>query len=545
MLKGVKLRVNNDITLYYLHHHPLNFAVTALACGTGSPKLSAASGMAKTPYLTKMVKYECPRCGYFTTSNQKYTRHIDRASPCSDALGVLHAELTQLNAVVAHLMDTINESSRLVAALEVAVPAPAPAEAPVPNRISHVPALVGATPPIKGFKFIDLFCGIGGFHQAMTALGGTCVLACDIDEKCREVYYNNYGINPEPDVTKLDTAKMPDFDVLCGGFPCQAFSHSGKQLGFQDTRGTLFRDVARILKDKQPAYFLLENVKNLKGHDNGHTWNVIYNALTEVGYLTYDTPIVMSPHHLGVPQHRERVLILGVRKDLLGTGILPPIPAVKPPKTHISSVLDSDESDKADCRLSAADIAVLEKWEELVQHFKATGTKLPTFPMWSDVWDSTESVADEPEWKQKFVRQNREFYTSNKDWLAPWLVGARALESFKGARRKFEWQCGAFGAEDSLWNLLFQFRPSGIRVKRANYSPALVAMAQIVYVGQKRRKLSPREVARLQSFPDSFCLPASSSVAYKQFGNAVNVEVIKWAARHLFSMGTAAYGTGR
>ncbi len=116
----------------------------------------------------------------------------------------------------------------------------------------------------KPFKFIDLFCGIGGFHQAMTSLGGTCVLACDIDPKCRDVYEKNYGLTPLPDVTKLDTYTIPDFDVLCGGFPCQAFSHSGKQLGFEDTRGTLFRDVVRILKHKQPKHFILENVKNLK-----------------------------------------------------------------------------------------------------------------------------------------------------------------------------------------------------------------------------------------------------------------------------------------
>lgn len=492
----------------------------------------------KMSQLTKMVKYECARCGYATTSHQKYERHIaDRATPCNDKYGALRQEFQNLQNAIYLLSETVGESTRLLKEFE------ASRAVGSPDRISH--DTVATPQKTTGFKFIDLFCGIGGFHQAMANLGGTCVLACDIDEKCREVYFQNYGLKPEPDVTKLDTSKMPDFDVLCGGFPCQAFSHSGKQLGFQDTRGTLFRDVARILKDKQPKYFLLENVKNLKGHDEGHTWNVIYNALTEVGYVTYDTPIVMSPHHLGVPQHRERVLILGVRKDLLGAGGLPAIPAVAPPKNiHISSVLDKTEDGKEAYRLSASDIAVLEKWETFVQHFKSAGIKLPTFPLWSDSWDSTESFATVPEWKQKFIRQNREFYTSYKDWLAPWLRDARALDAFKGARRKFEWQCGAFQGTDSLWNLLFQFRPSGIRVKRANYSPALVAMAQIVYVGEKRRKLSPREVARLQSFPDTFQLPASSATAYKQFGNAVNVEVIQWAARHLFTMGTVSYGRG-
>jgi DNA (cytosine-5)-methyltransferase 1 len=232
-----------------------------------------------------------------------------------------------------------------------------------------------------------------------------------------------------------------------------------------------------------------------------------------------------------VPQHRERVLILGVRKDLAPSS-LPAFPTIVPQPVHISKILEP-AAVGSEFSLSMSDVAILDKWETFVQHFKALNVKLPTFPLWSDEWDSSTPYTTDPEWKQKFIRQNREFYEAHKAFLAPWLADARALEAFKGAKRKFEWQCGTFQADDSLWTLLFQFRPSGIRVKRANYSPALVAMAQIVYVGEKRRKLTPREVARLQSFPETFQLPASTSVAYKQFGNAVNVEVIKWAAKHL------------
>jgi DNA (cytosine-5)-methyltransferase 1 len=328
---------------------------------------------------------------------------------------------------------------------------------------------------------------------------------------------------------------MPDFDILCGGFPCQAFSHSGKQLGFNDTRGTLFRDVARILKDKQPKYFILENVKNLKGHDGGKTWNVIYNALTEVGYVTYDTPIVVSPHMLGIPQHRERVIILGIRKDI-APAELPKVPTLKAQTDlNISSILETTNVDDK-YNLNNSDKDVLNKWEEVVQHFKSENIKLPTFPIWSDYWDSTLSYKDEPEWKQKFIKQNQEFYKTNKNFLEDWLLSARKLDGFIGAKRKLEWQCGAFKTNDSIFTSLFQFRPSGIRVKRATYSPALVAMAQIAYVGEKKRKLTPREVARLQSFPDTFQIPSSNSMAYKQFGNAVNVDVIKWAAKLLFSI---------
>jgi DNA (cytosine-5)-methyltransferase 1 len=390
--------------------------------------------------------------------------------------------------------------------------------------------------PEEPLKFIDLFCGVGGFHQALASLGCKCVLACDIDEKCRDVYFKNYGIQPHTDVTQLDTATMPDFDILCGGFPCQAFSHAGKQGGFEDTRGTLFRDVARILKDKQPRYFLLENVKNLVGHDEGRTWATIYASLTEVGYTTYKDPVVLSPHQIGVPQHRERVLIVGIRTDLLQGRSLPAFPTHPPSACSLHTILLEDDQVPPETRLNESDISVLNVWETFIQHFKSVGIKLPSFPLWSDDWDSDYDLKDLPGWKAKFVKQNRDFFTTHHGFLHPWLTNARTVSAFKGAKRKLEWQCGIFEHADSLWTLLFQFRPSGIRVKRATYSPALVALAQIVYVGEKKRKLSPREVARLQSFPDSFQLPTSPSVAYKQFGNSVNVDVIRFAAKHMLSI---------
>jgi DNA (cytosine-5)-methyltransferase 1 len=238
---------------------------------------------------------------------------------------------------------------------------------------------------------------------------------------------------------------------------------------------------------------------------------------------------------LGIPQHRERVLILGIRKDLAPTE-LPKVPTLKANKNlTLSSILEtSDVGDKFN--LTDSDREVVNKWEEVVQHFKSNNVKLPTFPLWSNYWDSDIPYDDEPGWKQKFIKQNQEFYTAYKEFLEPWLNSARMLDGFTGAKRKFEWQRGAFQPNDSIFNSLFQFRPSGIRVKKANYSPALVAMAQIVYVGEKKRKLTPREVARLQSFPDTFQIPSSNSIAYKQFGNAVNVDVIKWAATLLFSI---------
>lgn len=399
-------------------------------------------------------------------------------------------------------------------------------------------ALLPAAPTPTGFTFIDLFCGIGGFHQALKSLGGRCVLACDIDAQCRAVYESNYGIRPHDDILTLRDDAIPDFDVLCGGFPCQAFSHAGKQGGFTDTRGTLFHEIVRILRAKQPRAFLLENVKNLLSHDSGHTWATIRAALVDAGYTLPDTPSVISPHHLGVPQHRERVLILGIRRDLAETltPLPPPVSAATPCSIDTILLDDTDPATRVDgLALRADDTAVLDVWEDCLQQCKRAGVRMPSFPLWTDDWDSVYDLAGLPDWKARFIRQNRAWYEANRPMLAPWLVRARACRAFAGAKRKFEWQCGDMQETDSLWTLLFQFRPSGIRVKRTTYSPALVAMAQIVYVGKKRRKLCPREVARLQSFPDTFVLPTSASAAYKQFGNSVNVEVIRYAARHLLA----------
>ena len=137
------------------------------------------------------------------------------------------------------------------------------------------------------FKFIDLFAGIGGFHQAMASLGGECVLASEIDKPAIEVYRKNYGIDSGVNVRDVDADAIPDFDVLCAGFPCQAFSKAGARLGLKDkTRGTLFFEIIRILEAKKPKWFILENVRHLVAHDQGRTWRIIQESIRSLGYRT-------------------------------------------------------------------------------------------------------------------------------------------------------------------------------------------------------------------------------------------------------------------
>ena len=382
------------------------------------------------------------------------------------------------------------------------------------------------------FKFIDLFAGIGGFHQAMENLGGECVLASEIDKYAIETYLENYDIDSNHDVTKIKDDEVPEYDVLCGGFPCQAFSKAGNQLGFADqTKGTLFFQVARLLNAAHPKFFILENVRNLVSHDNGNTWKVIRKTLLDLGYILTDDPIIMSPHQLGIPQLRERVYILGVHNSLGINHLNISLPPKKPIIGDIFSQGIIDENPDRKYSISEYEERVLTCWDEFYQGIKE---KVIGFPIWSYEFKQSYDISNFEKWKADFCRKNRNLYANNKDFIDRWLDKWNNLDDFAPTHRKFEWQAGT--SIKSIWDGFIQFRPSGIRVKRPDFFPALVAMVQIPIIGKYRRRLTPREAARLQSFPDSFIPNKDDHQAYKQFGNAVNVNCVQYLAEQLFDL---------
>jgi DNA (cytosine-5)-methyltransferase 1 len=168
---------------------------------------------------------------------------------------------------------------------------------------------------LSGYKFIDLFAGLGGFRLSLESFGAECVYSNEWDKHAQEVYKMNFGETPEGDITQVDEKSIPDHDILCAGFPCQAFSISGKQRGFEDSRGTLFFDVARIVKEKQPKVVFLENVKNFASHDEGRTLEVVKNTMEGLGYTFHHK--VLNALHYGVPQKRERIYMVCFRNDLM------------------------------------------------------------------------------------------------------------------------------------------------------------------------------------------------------------------------------------
>lgn len=406
------------------------------------------------------------------------------------------------------------------------------------------------------FTFIDLFAGIGGFHGALSALGGKAVYASEIDKDAVRIYEHNWKLIPDGDITVAaneNTMLVPAHEVLTGGFPCQPFSKSGKQKGMDETRGTLFWNIAKIIEKRKPRVVLLENVRNLAGPRHAHEWEVIIETLRDLGYRVSSSPLVVSPHRIrpefgGRPQARERIFI-----GATFAGKNSKESREEPEQLNLDSITSGWNIQDWDLAkhlplepaktkglekfaLTMAEIRWIDAWDDFVVSMlkELDGQALPGFPIWADEWVSTRGLVipgNTPDWKANFLQKNAEFYTKHKETLDAWLKRWNHLEDFPPSRRKFEWQ-----AQDakSLWDCIMHFRPSGIRAKKPTYVPALVAITQTTILGPQRRRISVREAARLQGLPEGFDFSDQpDSASYKQLGNGVNVPAVYHVMRAL------------
>jgi DNA (cytosine-5)-methyltransferase 1 len=421
-------------------------------------------------------------------------------------------------------------------------------------------------------RFVDLFCGIGGFHAALSQLGHECVFACDIDSDAAVMYEKNFGIPAHFDIRECKN--LPEFEILCAGFPCQPFSKSGSQQGFNDlTRGTLFHEIMRIVKESKPIILFLENVPNLKTHDSGNTFEIIKASIEQEGYAFSSD--LLSPHEFGTPQIRKRLYMVAIKQEYCQEEIFE-FPEGTHHKTSVKTILDKKHSVDKKYYLSEDEIKILDHWNNFIQ--KINPDEKPPSPTWSQefnrsyplenihpiskqwritVRDLKRYLEEDgipiptpglrknvlkcfppyifsakkplPEWKKRFIFNNRVFWRNNKHLIdEEWLPVVRKFEQ---TYQKFEWQVG--DEKRDIWKHLIQFRPSGIRVKKTNYIPALVAIAQIPIIGWQKRRMTPKECARAQDFDvdgiisERYAISESDTTAYKQLGNAVNVKLTR------------------
>lgn len=333
------------------------------------------------------------------------------------------------------------------------------------NHLFSVPFLPTDNPK---FTFIDLFAGIGGFRIAMQNIGGKCVFSSEWDMQAQKTYLLNYGEVPFGDITKEYTKSLipNDFDILCAGFPCQAFSLAGKRLGFKETRGTLFFDVAEIIRSKRPKAFFLENVKGLLTHDKGKTIKSILRVLRKDLDYYVPEPQILNAMDFGVPQHRERIYIVGFRKDQNVNDFTYPEPT---DKTKTFADIKEENTVSAKYYLSTQYI------KTLIAHKERHAAKGNGF--------GYEIIPD--------------------DGVANTIV------------------VGGMGRERNLV----------IDNRLKDFTPVTNIKGEVNREGIRR--MTPREWARLQGFPDNFIIGVADASAYKQFGNSVAVPAIEVTAKEI------------
>lgn len=354
------------------------------------------------------------------------------------------------------------------------------------------------------FRFIDLFAGIGGFHIAMHENGGKCVFASEIDKFARQTYEHNFKkLSPKifengdfnQDITdeNLDYKKIPDFDILCAGFPCQPFSHAGLKKGFDDTRGTLFFNIKEIVKAKIegnkldsnitiPRILLLENVKGFKNHDKGNTFRVIKQTLDKLGYDVASE--VLNSKYFGVPQNRERIFIVAWHRDSVKTNDFR-FPFGIDEEGNV--IFDKSKRDLESKKICVGDIllkkSVLERYE---------------------------------------VRDNKTYTISEKLWAGH-------------QRRRIEHAKKGNGFGFSSFNSKSAYTSTISARYYKDGSEILIEQKNLTGRPDRPRKLHPVEAARLQGYPidEWFEIPVSDNQAYKQFGNSVSIPVVKILASEI------------
>ena len=300
----------------------------------------------------------------------------------------------------------------------------------------------------KEFKFIDLFAGIGGLRIPFDELGGECVFSSEIDKYSQQTYEANFNHLPSGDITKIDEKDIPSHDLLLGGFPCQAFSNAGLRKGFEDTRGTLFFDIARILNYHKPKVFLLENVKGLLNHDNKKTYTTIIKTLKSLGYEIFAK--VLNSKDFGLPQSRQRIFIVGIMGAAINSFDFPE-PSYE--KTCLGDILENNPDQK--------------------------------------------------------------FTISDKIW------GSHKKRKIKAREKGNGFGYSLFNKDSNYTNTIsarYYKDGSEILIEQSNKNP---------------RMLTPREASQLQGFPLDFNIPVSNGQAYKQFGNAVSVNVVRAISKHI------------
>lgn len=415
----------------------------------------------------------------------------------------------------------------------------------------------------KSIRFVDLFAGLGGFHVGLSELGHRCVFASELDPGLRQLYADNFGLAPEGDIRCIDEHEVPDHEMLCAGFPCQPFSRAGKKAGAQCTRsGKLVNEILRIAQVKTPKYLFLENVPDIMYIEEGRFWRYLMGSLSRLGYSMDHQ--VYTPQDFGIPQKRRRIFIVACR-DGLGHFNWPepteqtvdlnyivsnssgPHRAITEEKEHVLRCWQQFievTREFTSLPILAAEFGAtypyhrkLRTVREMSEYRGAFGKSLEDCTTWRSVNALLPSHVMKTNGKASVrlaqaIQHSRTIYSRHKRFLDVWK---RALVPLPASWTKLEWQ-GNRQTPD-IWQHIIQFRASGVRIIKPDCAPSLIAMSstQTPILGHKKRYMSIKEAAALQSLENLRSLPDSVSGAYRALGNAVNARIVREITKKLIN----------
>ncbi|QHX36783.1 DNA (cytosine-5-)-methyltransferase [Spiroplasma sp. BIUS-1] len=382
-------------------------------------------------------------------------------------------------------------------------------------------------------KFINLFSGIGAFNQAMKKFDGECVWSCEKNNYSLETYKKNFGIVASKDIRGINVKEIPDHDVLLCSLPPKTFNKSEEKSWYEYSDTDLLFEMTKVIENKNPKYVLFENIKNLAVNENGKTWKKLKEMLNKMGYTTTEKPLLLSPHHFGIPQAKPRSFVAAIKKEFVKDKKFEINFRKKVKKTQNSIETVINRADQYDLKLyeiTPNEKEILDAWNDFIKNVEV---KDLDFPIWTDHFKTASRIVEKmPISKQNVINKNKELYINNVKFIDSWLAKNYDILRTKSAYRKLDWKSDV--NIKNIYDGLIQIKASGIKIQKPNLVQNINSITEVPIYGPMKRRLTLRECARLQSLPEEFEITQNIKQAYKQLNNTVNVTVVENILEKLF-----------
>ncbi|WP_338984487.1 DNA (cytosine-5-)-methyltransferase [Spiroplasma endosymbiont of Diplazon laetatorius] len=382
-------------------------------------------------------------------------------------------------------------------------------------------------------KFINLFSGIGSFNYAMKKFDGECVWSCEKNSYSLETYKKNFGITASKDIRNINVKEIPDHDILLCSLPSKTFNKTTEKSWYEYSDTDLLFEMTKVIEAKSPKYFLFENIKNLAVNEKGNTWKELKSIFKKLGYVTTEKPLLLSPHHFGIPYAKVSSYVVEIKKEFVKENSLEINfkRKVSKKKNSIENIFNnSDEFDFKTYEITPNEKIILDAWNEFKKNVNMENVD---FPIWIDYFKTASRIVQQmPLSKQSVINKNKDLYIKNIKFVDSWLAKNYDILRNKSSYRKLDWKSNT--DIKNIYDGLIQIKASGIKIQKPNVVQTTNTISEVPIYGPFKRRLTLRECSRLASLPEDFQINKNIKQAYKQLKNTVNVTVVEKILEKLF-----------